>query len=686
MQELATGEHVDICGSFRRSDKWGVQFHAQRVATTPPVTADAISKYLARNLPGIGPASANKIIAHFGTAAVFGILDRAPERLHEIQGLRRLRIDAIRKAWSDQVEKRNALVWLQQHGLGPTLAGRVWSIFKEETRSHVKAQPYSLIAAVPGIAFTTADEFAQSMGLKPDDPARLREGLQYAIETERVRNGHVGLPRHYLLESAVRLLGPYQDAIAGALSAAIENNELLAIAQDEHGTMVFPRMYHAMERGVARHLLRLRDAHPARARLSAEAVHAALEQAQAETRTELSTDQLAAAGAVLAERVVIVTGGPGVGKTTILKTVVQALQGQGEAITLCAPTGRAARRMEESIGLEAQTIHRALGWGKNGFYHNARQPLDATTVVVDEASMIDVGLMHAFVQAIASGARLVIVGDRDQLPSIGPGQVLADCIDSGHFEVARLHNIHRQAATSHIIVYAHRINQGLEIPSQPFNPERDFAFLPQDDPARVADLIVKMVAERIPDAFGIPSHHVQVITPMHRHVVGTSELNKRLQEAVNPAGEPVPLVPHRAFRVGDRVMQTKNNYELGVFNGDIGRIAGFDREKKILRVRFGKVPIDFEDGQAGTLALAYAITVHKSQGSEYPVIVAPVVTQHWILLQRKLLYTAVTRARQRVFLIGQRRALDHAIRHDAGTERFTHLRPLLDAHSQAARE
>lgn len=680
LPEVTPGESLEIEGTWQTHASYGRQFRAENVRRVTPATVEGIRRYLGSGLiKGIGPGLARRIVEHFGLETL-NILDEDPGRLREVDGIGPQRVRYIARAWAEQREIKRVMLFLQSHGVSTGLAVKIYKTYGDDAIRQVEDDPYRLARDVHGIGFITADQIARNLGLAHDHPARLEAGLVYALN-QAAEDGHVYLPEPELVERAADLL----DAPAPDVQAAVERaahtglvilDPLLGKDGEQPVRAVYlPPFYHA-EVGAARRLRHLLDNPFSRLfSTSPDEWPTLVAQAAAAADAPLSAEQQAAVRLALTSKLSILTGGPGTGKTTALRALIHALRARGHTFALASPTGRAAKRLGEATGCPASTIHRMLGYSPaQGFTRNEEDPIPRDMVIVDETSMLDEFLAYALFRAIDPRSHLLLVGDVDQLPSVGPGDVLRDLIASGQIPFTRLSTIFRQEAGSLIVTNAHRINRG-EMPL--FPPEADdfFLFNLGDEPERVAEMVVDVVKNRIPRRFGLDAFDdIQVIVPMYRGAAGVSALNRQLQAALNPPGRPAERVlGGRVFRVGDKVLQTVNNYDKEVFNGDVGRIRSFDFTNQTMTVVFDGRPVSYDWLEAQELMHAYAISVHRSQGSEYPAVVMPIVTQHYMLLQRNLLYTAVTRAKQLVVLIGSKKAIAIAVKNDTVSRRYTAL-------------
>ncbi|HLV45259.1 MAG TPA: ATP-dependent RecD-like DNA helicase [Aggregatilineales bacterium] len=684
LPDVMPGESLELEGQWVTHSSYGRQFRAENVRRVTPATVEGIRRYLGSGLiRGIGPRLAERIVDRFGLDTL-DVLDRDPERLYEVEGLGQHRVRSITRAWLEQQEIKQVMLFLQSHGVSTSLAVKIYKTYGDDAIRQVESDPYRLARDVHGIGFITADKIARDLGLAHNHPARLEAGLVYSLNNA-ADEGHVYLPEDVLVEAAAGLL----DVPAADVEAAVDraaHNELVKIdtlpaenpAEGEPATfraVYLPPFYHA-EVGAARVLRNLVESPQSYLDNSGLIDWPALiADAASAADAPLTAQQQAAVLTALTHKVSILTGGPGTGKTTTLRALIHVLGREGYTFALASPTGRAAKRLSEATGQPARTIHRMLGYSpQQGFVHNEEEPLPVDFVIVDEVSMLDGFLAYSLFRAIHPRTHLLLVGDVDQLPSVGAGDVLRDLIGSGTVPVTRLDTIFRQAAGSYIISNAHRINRG-KVPLFSEEAQDFFLFNLGDDADRVAEMVVDVVQNRIPDRFGLhPLDDTQVLVPMYRGRAGVSSLNQALQAALNPPGRPAERVlGGRVFRVGDKVLQTSNNYDKEVFNGDVGRIRAFNFTEQSVTVQFEDRQVLYDFTEVPDLMHAYAISVHRSQGSEYPAVVMPVVTQHYMLLQRNLLYTAVTRAKQLVVLVGSKKAISIAVNNDAVSRRHTAL-------------
>jgi exodeoxyribonuclease V alpha subunit len=663
---VGPGTRVRVTGEMVNDPRHGEQLRVETLVPVEPDTLVGLERYLGSGLiPGIGPGFAKRIVEVFKLDTL-KVLDETPERLTEVSGLGQRRAEEIRKKWQSQRAISSIMLVLQTHGASPALAARIFERYGDRAAQIVQRHPYRLALEVRGVGFKTADRIARSLGIAGDHPERAQAGTLHVLES-LADQGHVAAPRTDLVQRTAEML-EIDEAHVEAAVDALWASERVVVEDD----LVFSARLHAAEVTVAGLLRRLLES-PARALPGLES---SLEAFEAAARVELAPEQRRAVEAAARDKVVVVTGGPGVGKTTIVRAILSVFTRARLSVRLCAPTGRAAKRLSEATRHAASTIHRMLDYDPRlrKFSRNAENPLDVDAIIVDEASMIDVELAVALFAAIPPAARLVVVGDADQLPSVGPGAVLRDVIDSHSVPTVRLQRIFRQADESRIVKNAHAILRG-EMPesAEADAPHADFFVVNRRDAEEAARTVVELVTTRIPKRFKLNARDdVQVLTPMHRGPAGTTALNAALQAALNPTG---PALERRSvsYRVGDKVMQTKNDYEREVYNGDIGVIVRVNAEDERLTVRFDDREVEYEDAALDVLVLAYATSIHKSQGSEYPAVVVPLLTSHFVMLSRNLLYTAVTRGKRLCVLVADPRALRLALGEVRREERLTRL-------------
>jgi exodeoxyribonuclease V alpha subunit len=673
---IAAGEWITATGEWINDRNHGLQFKARFMRASAPTSIDGIEKYLASGMiRGIGPVYAKKMVKVFGQK-VFDVIEAEPDRLREVDGIGPVRAQRITAAWAEQKIVREIMVFLHSHGVGTARSVRIYKTYGADSLQVMTENPYRLARDIRGIGFKTADAIAIRLGIEKTAMIRIRAGISYAL-IEAMDDGHCGLPTDKLTPLAVELLEAPGELIQTALELELRDGAVVADTVSETPCIFLAGLYHA-EKAIAERIRCL--ANGALPWPFIDPVKA-LPWIEQKTGLSLAESQVEAIRLALLSKVLVITGGPGVGKTTIVNAILRVLSAKDVKLLLCAPTGRAAKRMTEATGFEAKTIHRLLEIEPKtgGFKRNADNTLECDLLVVDETSMVDVMLMQALMKAVPDRAALLIVGDIDQLPSVGPGQVLADLIACKSVPVVRLKEVFRQAAQSRIITSAHRINQGT-IPelSRPEGAS-DFYFVQADDPETAVSRITELVKTRIPQRFGLdPIRDIQVLCPMNRGGVGARSLNIELQATLNPAGEQKVERFGWTFAAGDKVMQIQNDYDKEVYNGDIGYIDGVDLNDSELTASFDGRSVTYGFGELDTLIPAYAATIHKSQGSEYPAVVIPVMTQHYTMLQRNLLYTGVTRGKRLVVLVGQKKAVAIAVKNVSGRLRWSKLREWLD--------
>ena len=671
---LRPGETARFSGSWKLDRKYGRQFAAASYLALRPETRDGLQKYLGSGLvEGIGKVMARRLVGRFGLETL-RVIENEPERLTEVDGIGPVRARRIQEAWRRQAGMQEAMVFFRTHGLSTRQGLKAVKLWGDDAAAMVRKNPYRLATDLFGVGFQRADAVATSLGLAPDAPERIAAGLRYVLG-RAADQGNVYLPREHLAEAAVKLLDAPAALVEQVVDGEIAAGRLAARPLASTMAVLRPELDEA-EAGIADHLQRLLTS---RATLPPVDLPRAIAWFEARRHLKLAPAQVDAVRQAIEENLLVITGGPGTGKTTLIRAVVEILARKGQRLLLAAPTGRAANRLALAAGLPAKTLHRLLEYDPMGrrFRRNRQRPLEADLVIVDEASMLDVTLACQLLDAVAGGTRLVLVGDVDQLPSVGPGRVLADVIRSRRLPVVRLREIFRQAGGSSIVINAHRILEG-ELPRLDRSAEADFHFIERPEPEALLETLKHLVTDRVPAGFGLDPHRdIQVLSPMRRGLLGVENLNTELQTLLNPAGR--PLTDGHRLRLGDRVMQLRNNYELDVFNGDVGRILRAEAEGRRVSVGFEDRIVVYEAAALDELTLAYACSVHKSQGSEYPCVVMPLHTQHYVMLQRNLLYTAITRGKRLVVLIGDRRALGTAVRNRSTERRFTLLADRLAA-------
>ena len=665
--EVPVGSVLLCRGEWKVDKRYGSQFVAATWEETMPATVYGIEKYLGSGLvKGIGPRFARAIVQRFGTETI-DIIETEIERLYEVPNIGRKRVAKIRESWEKQKDIKNVMLFLQGYGVSTAYAAKIYREYGKESIDKVRENPYRLADDIWGIGFKTADGIAAKMGYEKEDPRRCRSGILYTLG-QLSDEGHVYAGEEQLVKTAGQLLEAGETAIRDTLAGMLQAEDLIL----DKDAIYLPPFYHA-ECGTSR---RLRDLAESTGRSLFDGLFDP-SSLTAETGIEYDEVQLAAIRQAVTSKVMVLTGGPGTGKTTTTQGIIAALKKAGLRVLLAAPTGRAAKRMSEATGMEAKTIHRLLEYNpQDGYKRNDENPLEGDALIVDECSMIDILLMNNLLKAVPVGMRLVFVGDIDQLPSVGAGNVLRDIIDSQRIPVVRLVRIFRQAQKSRIVMNAHAINQG-RFPDTSNGRDTDFFFMREDDPERAAETIVRLVKERLPRAYRESPDRIQVLTPMQRGVVGAANLNLLLQQALNPS---VPSLNRGGYtyRQGDRVMQQRNNYDKDVFNGDLGYIREVDTEERTLKVDFDGKWIEYDITELDELTLAYATTIHKAQGSEYPIVVMPVLMTHFVMLQRNLIYTGITRAKKICVLLGAAKALAYAVRNVSVLKRNTRLKERLN--------
>jgi exodeoxyribonuclease V alpha subunit len=684
------GESIRIYGRWTTHREYGRQFEVERYDTVRPATAAAIEKYLGSGLiRGIGPIRAKKIVEKFGVETL-DVIEQSPRKLLRVDGIGEKRLEQIKRAWAEQKAIREVMLFLQGHGVSATYAVKIYKTYGDESIKVVETDPYRLAKDIWGIGFKTADRIAQNMGFAPDSAPRLRAGLLYTL-SQATDYGHLYLPEPVLIKQAAEILGVEPERLPPVLEQMAQEQEVIAEesetaaedSSDERETQIqdprciyHPALYHT-EIGLANRLRRLVQ-NPPPDRASEDKVDAWLKYQTGAMGIELSEEQKQAIYRALTNRFLILTGGPGVGKTLVTNLICKAFDARRKRILLASPTGRAAKRLSEVTGRSAQTIHRLLKFdpATRGFQHNEENPLPCDVLIADEVSMLDAVMAHNLLKSVPEDAQVIFVGDVDQLPSVGAGNVLGDLIDSGVVPVCRLTQVFRQAAQSLIVTNAHRINRGefpLLIPPKE-REGKDCLFVEVEDSKAAAEMVITLATRSLP-RLGFPPGDIQVLSPMHRGEAGVGHLNERLQDAWNPPDErKAELIRGaRRFRVGDRVIQLVNNYDKQVFNGDIGVITRIDHTEQMLAVEFPEAEVEYDFADYDELQLAFALSTHKAQGSEYPAVILVLTSAHYMMLQRNLLYTALTRARRMCVLVGEKRAIGRAVKNDKATRRFTRL-------------
>ncbi len=677
---VSPGEYASASGNWVTDREHGRQFRAVFVKISPPTTLTGIERYLGSGMvKGIGPIYAGKLVGAFGVS-VFDVIEQTPERLREIPGIGEIRAKKITSGWADQKIIRNIMVFLHANGVSTSRAVRIFKTYGPSAIDIVQENPYRLARDIRGIGFLSADTIAQKIGIAKDSPLRAQAGISYAL-TEASSQGHCGLPYAELVPLAIKLLEIDEQVIKTAIMREIGDEVLFPDTVDGLPCVFLAPLYFA-EQSIAAQIQRLKRNSTT---LPAFDCDKAIPWVEQKLAIQLADSQKEAIRLALSSKLLVITGGPGVGKTTLVNSILTIMSAKGVKPLLCAPTGRAAKRLSESTGIEAKTIHRLLEVNPlNGqFKRNEDNPLECDFLVADECSMIDVPLANQLLKAVASQTVVIFVGDVDQLPSVGPGQFLSDLIDSEVIPVIRLTEVFRQAASSRIVRSAHQINRGI-YPSFPDKGEEsDFYFIAAEEPEDIVRTVVDLVKTRLPKKFDVDSvRDIQVLCPMNRSVTGARGINQSLQLALNPPGEHSVEKFGYSFSVGDKVMQIENNYDRDVYNGDIGFVTGMDREEEEMAVEFDGRLVNYPFGELDELVLCYATTIHKSQGSEYPVVVIPVSTQHYMMLKRNLIYTGITRGKKLVVLVGQKRALAIAVKGKQVERRWSKLKERLEISGQ----
>lgn len=669
------GESLRLTGRWVRDRKFGEQFRVHSYLQVQPATYVGMEKYLGSGLiQGIGPSMAQRLVQHFGLETL-DVIENHPERLAEVGGIGPVRSERIRQAWEDQRSIRSIMIFLQGHGISTTYAVRIYKRYRHEAVAKVRENPYQLARDVYGIGFKSADKIARDLDIPLDSPQRAAAGVLFSLQ-EAADRGNVYVARGTLVETAAELLELPLDKVEPAVASLVDMGEVAVVPRNlpgppsDRSDAVFLKRLEVAEHQVAEHIRRLTTHGEIQLDMNAQR---AIRNFERQESLELAEGQRQALEKALTSKVLVLTGGPGTGKTTLVRAIVSVLTRQGLRLELAAPTGRAAQRLAEATNTNAKTVHRMLEYSprEGGFQRHADNPVDADLIVVDEASMLDTPLASHVLGALRDAARLVLVGDVDQLPSVGPGRVLGDLIDSGAVEVVRLTQVFRQAQESQIVTNAHRIRQG-EMPLMRPPEKGDFFFIEREEPEDALTTLKHLIGERIPRGFGFDVRDIQVLTPMQRGTLGAANINAKLQTLLNPNGKEIAR-GSRLLRLGDRVMQVRNNYDLEVWNGDVGYIADIDTTEQTATIAYGDREVIYELSDLDELRLAYATSIHKSQGSEYTAVVIPLHTQHFVMLERNLIYTAITRGKKLVVVVGSGRALGMAVQKESAERRATLL-------------
>ena len=653
---------LEAQGEWNEHPKYGRQFAVSPWTESAPQDLESIRLYISDYTSGIGPKYAARIVAYFGADSI-EVMDKNPERLIEVRGIGKKTLSKIKKSWAQQNEVRDLSLFLLPYGISGSVARRIYRKYKETSIPIIRENPYRLADEVSGVGFLTADKLAMGMGVDENSYIRLRSGALYLMH-EITNSGHVYATREQIVDRAMELLNVDEVRLQATLDDMVTTKEIVKEGED---ALYLKPLYYA-EKGIAGNLKRLLDA--------SDSLTVDIESVQTETGVVYDDAQVDAIRLAMNSKVMVLTGGPGTGKTTVTKGIIAALEENGLDIQLAAPTGRASKRMEEATGMESRTIHRLLESSKDGgFARNAENPIDGDVLIVDESSMIDTVLMNALLRAIPTNMRLILAGDVDQLPSVGPGTVLRDIIDSGAVPVIRLTKIFRQAQGSNIITNCHRVNNG-ECPEFKYGKDSDFFFVRDDNAEHIAQQVVELVKKRLPTAYSVSPTDIQVLAPQKTSAIGTHALNAALQAALNAIG-PSIVCGDYTFREGDKVIQMANNYDKEVFNGDVGLVKSVNAPDREITVDFEGREVEYADTDLNELALAYAVTIHKSQGSEYPIVIIPLHTTNYGMLERHLVYTGFSRAKRLLVVIGSRRAMYRATEHEAATKRQTMLKEWL---------
>ncbi len=676
MAAVSIGETYQFKGKWNLDSRYGWQFNFEDYQIILPTTLEGVRRYLGSGLiRGVGPSTANRIVDYFGEKTL-DIIEEHPEKLNKVEGIARKRVELIKKSWKEQKEIKRVMLFLQSYQITTGYAVKIFKQYGTKAIEKLKENPYCLVDDIFGIGFKIADRIAQNLGIKNDSPARVRAGIKYCLN-ENAGQGHCFVYQEALTKMTAELLGIGEEDVEKECTVLNNNQEI--IIQDKQ--IWLPNYFYAEEEVSEKLTTLIRFPQ----QLTQINIDQKIGQLEKKYHIRFAREQKQAIREVLLHRVLILTGGPGTGKTTTTVGLIELFEDLGLKIVLAAPTGRAAKKLSEATGRTAKTIHRLLAYNprQKGFTKNKKNPIRANVIILDEVSMIDIILMNNLLRAVTEDTFLILIGDIDQLPSVGPGNLLRDMIESEVIPVIRLTHIFRQKEKSLIVVNAHRVNQG-KYPILSGKQERDFYFLKEDDPERAAEKIVHLCTTRLPHSYPInPVRDIQILTPMYKGAVGADQLNQLMRNTLNPNRKGVKY-GHQQYKINDKVMQIRNNYDKEVFNGDIGNIKEIDYEEQVIRILFYHRIIEYDFSELNELVLAYAITVHKSQGSEYPVVIIPMLTQHFLLLQRNLLYTAITRAKKLVIIVGMNKALWIAIKNNRTLKRNTFLKERLKQMSLVA--
>jgi len=686
---LSPGEVLSMQGEWTTHPKYGRQFNVTEYKTDMPGTVYGIRKYLGSGLiKGIGPVMAERIVETFGERAL-DIIEHRINRLETVEGIGKKRIEMIRSAWESQKDIRDVMIFLNTHGISSGYASKIFKVYGKHAVKILKENPFRLATDIFGIGFTTADKIAKQLGFSKNSKKRLEAGVLFLLH-RLSGEGHTHYPEEKLVSESMKILEAETDSITRSIESLAEKQLIVTenIVTAAEGSpacrrAVFIKQLYSCEAGITQNINDLITFSKSIRNIN---IGKAMDWVQGELSIRLAKKQIDAVRAAIESKVMVITGGPGTGKTTIISAVLAIFQKLGIDIVLSAPTGRAAKKMSEATGFEAKTIHRLLEYSltRGGFQKNDTHPLSCDLIIVDEASMIDTTLMHHLLKAIPKTATLILVGDVNQLPSVGAGNVLSDIISSGIVPVVELNEIFRQAQQSDIVLNAHLINKGIAPKTTRDSPDTDFFFIPREGPDKALSTILELVKYRIPEKFGIdPVDDIQVLTPMHRGLTGAENMNRELQKNLNPGPGGI-IRGDRTYLANDKVMQIKNNYDKDIFNGDIGRITKIMPDDQEVVISFSNRNVHYDYQDLDEIVPAYAISVHKSQGSEYPAVIMPVLTEHYVMLQRNLIYTAVTRGRKLVVLVGERKALTIGVKNDKTLKRYTLLKDRLKGQSVSA--